>query len=51
MSVKVKPIQPTPALSGIDAKRIIEEVKRVPSKETIEKKMAFAEKVRKALNK
>ena len=51
MSVKVKPIQPTPALSGIDAKRIITEVKKVPSKEAIDRNKRMLEKVRKAMSK
>ena len=47
MRVKVKPIQPTPALSGIDAKRIIAEVKKAPSKEAIDRNKRMLEKVRK----
>jgi len=51
MRVKVKPIQPTPALSGIDAKRIIAEVKKVPSKEAIDRNKRMLEKVRNAMSK
>lgn len=51
MSVKVKPIQPTPALSGIDAQRIIEEVKIRPTKEAVERNKRMLGKVREAMNK
>ena len=51
MSVKVKPIQPTPTLSGIDAQRIIAEVKKIPSKEAIERNKRMLEKVRRAMSK
>lgn len=37
MNVYVKPIQPTPTLSGEDAKRIVAQVLIVPSKGAIEK--------------
>lgn len=36
MGVYVKPIRPTPTLSGKDAKRIIEEALTTPSPEAIE---------------
>lgn len=35
MSVKVKPIQQTPELSGADAKKIIDQVNIAPSKASI----------------
>ena len=50
MSIKVKPIQPTPTLSGIDAQRIIADVKKIPSKESIERNKKMLEMVRKAMN-
>lgn len=51
MSVKVKPIQPTPTLSGIDAQRIVEEVKQCPSKKAIERNKRMVKIVRKAMKK
>ncbi len=36
MSIKVKPIQSTPMLSGVDARRIIDQVNIAPSKDKIE---------------
>ena len=51
MSAKVKKIQPTPTLSGIDAQRIVEEVKRHPSKEAIEKNRRMVQIVRKSMKK
>lgn len=41
MSVKVKPIQPTPSLSGEDAKRIMLQVSTKPSKEAIKRNEAL----------
>ena len=37
MSIKVKPIQPTPTLSGKDAQNIIEQVRVVPSQASFER--------------
>ena len=37
MAIKTKPIQSTPILSGVDAKKIIEQVNIAPSKEKIER--------------
>ena len=37
MKVKVKPIQATPVLSGDDAKAVIIQVRKAPSKEQIAK--------------
>lgn len=37
MLATIKPIQATPELNGEDAKRLIKEVNRKPSKEAIEK--------------
>ena len=37
MTIKSKPIQATPVLSGIDAKRIIEQVNKIPSKDELTK--------------
>ena len=36
MSIKAKPIQSTPMLSGVDAKRIIDQVNISPSNDKIE---------------
>ena len=51
MSAKAKPIQPTPTLSGIDAQRIIDEVKQRPSKMAIDRNKKMLLMVRKAMNK
>ncbi len=51
MNVKVKPIQPTPVLSGIDAQQIIAEVKNRPSETAIAKNRTMLAKVKKAMNK
>jgi len=45
-----KPIAATPALSGEDAKRIIAEALREPSKESIERLERRLEKLNKAMN-
>ena len=50
MKHKVKPIQQTPALSGNDAKRIIEDVKRKPSKAAIERNKRISKMVSEAMN-
>lgn len=43
MSIYVKPIQPTPTLSGEDAKRIITQALTPPSKASIEKNKKMLE--------
>ena len=50
MKHKVKPIQQTPALSGNDAKRIIEDVKRKPTKAAIERNKRISKMVSEAMN-
>lgn len=37
MAIKTKPIQSTPILSGIDAKKIIEQVNMIPSKQKVDR--------------
>lgn len=49
MNVKVKPIQPTPTLSGADAKKIIAEALKEPSKASIDHNKRMLELRKKAM--
>lgn len=51
MSVKVKPIQPTPELTGLDAIKIIQQVRSMPSKASLEKNKRMLEMRKKVANK
>lgn len=44
---RIKPIQATPTLSGIDAERLIADVNRKPTKEAIERNKWLQEVLRK----
>lgn len=50
MSAYVKPIQPTPTLSGTDAVAIVKEVLRTPTSASVEKKKKMLE-IRKRIEK